>query len=57
MVVKDKRKVADVDAQMNGQAYLPVQQMYGSFAQGGQYDLGYMNFGLYTGRAGVVTQP
>ena len=52
IVVKDKRKVADVDAQMNGQAYLPVQQMYGSFAQGGQYDLGYMNFGLYTGTGG-----
>ena len=52
VTVKDKRKVADVKTQMYNQAYLPVQQMFGSFAQGGQYDLGYMDFGLYTGEGG-----
>jgi len=52
MVVKDMRKVSDIDMMMNGHTYLPVQSMYGNFAQGGNYDLGFMNFGLYTGANG-----
>jgi len=51
-VVQDKRKVSDIDQMMNGYAYLPFNQMYGSYAQGGQFDLGYMNFGLFTGESG-----
>jgi len=51
-VVKDKRKVSDVSQLMNGYTYLPVNQMYGSYTQGGQYDLGFMNFGLFTGESG-----
>ena len=51
-VVQDKRKVSDVDQMMHGQTYLPHTQMYGSFTQGGQYDLGVMNFGLFTGENG-----
>ena len=47
--VKDKRKVSDIDVLMNQQTYLPLQQMYGSFSQGAQYDLGYLEFGFYTG--------
>lgn len=50
--VQDKRKYSAVDGAMNGYTYLPFQQTYGNFAQGGQYDLGYMNFGLYTGEGG-----
>ena len=50
--VKDNRKVSDVDMMMNGNTYLPIQSMYGNFTQGGNYDLGYMNFGLYTGDGG-----
>jgi hypothetical protein len=50
--VKDNRKVSDVDMMMNGHTYLPIQSMYGNFTQGGNYDLGYMNFGLYTGDGG-----
>ena len=52
MQVKDMRKVADIDMMMNGSTYLPVQSMWGNFTQGGNYDLGYMNFGLYTGENG-----
>jgi subtilisin family serine protease len=52
MVVKDMRKVSDIDMMMNGNTYLPVQSMYGNFTQGGNYDLGFMNFGLYTGANG-----
>ena len=51
-VVKDKRKMSDIDALNNGYFYMPLNNMYGSFAQGGQFDLGYMNFGLYTGENG-----
>jgi subtilisin family serine protease len=50
--VQDKRKYSDVDGAMKGYTYLPFQQSYGNFAQGGQYDLGYINFGLYTGENG-----
>ncbi len=50
--VQDKRKTSDIDAAMNGYTYLPFQQSYGNFAQGGQYDLGFMNFGFYTGEGG-----
>ena len=50
--VKDMRKISDIDATMQGNTYLPIQSMYGNFTQGGNYDLGYMNFGLYTGDGG-----
>ena len=50
--VKDNRKVSDIDVMMNGHTYLPIQSMYGNFAQGGNYDLGYMNFGVYSGESG-----
>ena len=50
--VKDMRKVSDIDTMMNGHTYLPIQAMYGNFVQGGNYDLGYMTFGLYTGDGG-----
>ena len=50
--VKDNRKVSDIDVMMKGHTYLPIQSMYGNFAQGGNYDLGYMNFGVYTGESG-----
>ena len=52
VVIQDKRKVSDIDAMMNGYTYLPINQMFGSFSQGGQYDLGYMNFGVFTGQNG-----
>ena len=51
-VVKDKRKISDIQVINNGHAYLPISQMYGSYAQGGQYDLGFLNFGLFTGENG-----
>ena len=39
MTVKDNRKYSDIDMLMsNNNTYLPTQQMYGSFTQGGQYD-------------------
>lgn len=52
--VKDKRKHSDVDMLVdNRNTFLPHQQMYGSFAQGGQYDLAKnYNFGFYTGENG-----
>jgi hypothetical protein len=51
-VVQDKRKVSDIDQMKNGYMWMPINQNYGSFAQGGQWDLGYMNFGLFTGESG-----
>ena len=52
--VKDNRKYSDVQMLVdNKNTYLPHQQMYGSFAQGGQYDLAKnYNFGFYTGENG-----
>jgi len=50
--VSDNRKLSDINSMMNGFTYLPVQSMYGTFAQGGNYDLGFMNFGLYSGENG-----
>ena len=52
--VKDNRKYSDVDMLMaSNNTYLPTQQMYGSFTQGGQWDLiKNYNFGLYTGDNG-----
>ena len=52
VVVQDKRKNSDINAMMHGHSYLPINQMFGSFTQGGQYDLGYMNFGVFTGESG-----
>ena len=53
-VVQDTRKYSDVKMLVdNKNTYLPHQQMYGSFAQGGQYDLAKnYNFGFYTGENG-----
>jgi len=53
-VVKDKRKYSDVDMLVdNRNTFLPQQQMYGSFAQGGQYNLANnYNAGFYTGENG-----
>jgi hypothetical protein len=53
-VVKDKRKYSDVDRlSANADTFLPMNQMYGSFAQGGQWDLvRNYNFGFYTGENG-----
>ena len=52
--VKDIRKYSDVDLLIaNNNTYLPTNQMYGSFAQGGQYDLANnYNMGFYTGENG-----
>ena len=52
--VKDKRKYSDVDMLVdNRNTFLPHQQMYGSFAQGGQYNLANnYNAGFYTGENG-----
>ena len=52
VVVQDKRKNSDINAMMHGYSYLPFNNSYGSFAQGGEYDLGYMNFGIFTGQGG-----
>ncbi|WP_435163754.1 S8 family peptidase [Candidatus Pelagibacter bacterium nBUS_25] len=53
--VKDNRKYSDVDMLVaNNNIFLPTQQMYGSFTQGGQYNLlNNYNFGLYTGDNGA----
>ena len=53
--VKDNRKYSDVEMLVdNKNTFLPHQQMYGSFAQGGQWDLAKnYNFGFYTGENGA----
>jgi len=53
--VQDNRKYSDVEMLVdNKNTFLPHQQMYGSFAQGGQYDLAKnYNFGFYTGENGA----
>ncbi len=53
-VVQDKRKFSDVKMLVqNNNTFLPHNQMYGSFAQGGNYDLAKnYNFGFYTGENG-----
>ena len=53
-VVKDKRKFSDVQMLVdNKNTFLPHNQMYGTFTQGGQYELvKNYNFGLYTGDNG-----
>ena len=53
-VVQDKRKFSDVQMLVdNKNTYLPHNQMYGSFTQGGHYDLAKdYNFGFYTGENG-----
>jgi len=52
--VKDNRKYSDTSMLVNNNhTFLPMQQMYGSFAQGGQWDLAQnYNFGFYTGESG-----
>ena len=53
-VVQDKRKFSDVQMLSdNRNTFLPHNQMYGTFTQGGQYDLAKnYNFGFYTGENG-----
>jgi len=53
--VKDKRKFSDVQMLVeNKNTFLPHNQMYGSFTQGGHYDLAKnYNFGFYTGENGA----
>jgi len=53
-LVKEKRKFSDVQMLVdNKDTFLPHNQMYGSFTQGGQYDLDKnYNFGFYTGENG-----
>jgi hypothetical protein len=52
--VKDNRKYSDTSMLVNNNhTFLPTQQMYGSFSQGGQWDLVQnYNFGFYTGENG-----
>ena len=52
--VTDIRKYSDVEMLVdNKNTFLPHQQMYGSFTQGGQYELAKnYNFGFYTGDNG-----
>ena len=52
--VKDNRKYSDIDMLMaNNNTFLPTNQSFGSFTQGGQYDLlNNYNFGFYTGDNG-----
>jgi hypothetical protein len=52
--VKDNRKYSDTSLLVNNNhTFLPTQQMYGSFSQGGQWDLVQnYNFGFYTGENG-----
>ena len=52
--VKDKRKYSDTEMLMvNNNTFLPVNQSFGSFTQGGQYNLlNNYNFGFYTGDNG-----
>ena len=52
ITVVDTRKVSDVVAMQNNLPYLAHNQMFGSFSQGGQWDMGYMSFGLYSGESG-----
>ena len=53
--VKDKRKYSDTEMLMvNNNAFLPMNQSFGSFTQGGQYNLlDNYNFGFYTGDNGA----
>ena len=50
--IKDTRKISDINIFSNQHTYLPLQQMYGSFSQGGQYHLDKINFGFYSGENG-----
>ena len=50
--IKDTRKISDINILSNQHAYLPLQQMYGSFSQGGQYHLDKINFGFYSDENG-----
>ena len=52
--VKDNRKYSDIDMlKVNNNTFLPINQSFGSFTQGGQYNLiNNYNFGLYTGENG-----
>ena len=39
ITVKDKRKISDIKAQQDGLSYLPFQQSYGNFNQGGEFTI------------------
>ena len=54
MTIKDNRKYSDIDMMKNNNNYfLPFNQNFGSYSQGGQYDiLNNYNFGFYTGENG-----
>jgi len=39
IAVKDKRKISDIKAQQDGLSYLPFQQSYGNFNQGGEFTI------------------
>jgi hypothetical protein len=54
ITVQDNRKYSDTEMLMvNNNTFLPVNQSFGNFAQGGQYSLlNNYNFGLYTGENG-----
>ena len=49
VTVKDKRKFSDVQVASYSKSYLPFQQQYGSFDQGGQYPIFVkgLEFGIY----------
>ena len=52
--VKDNRKYSDIDMLMaNNNTFLPINQSFGSFTQGGQYNLiNNYNVGMYSGENG-----
>jgi hypothetical protein len=54
ITVKDKRKYSDVQMTSYKSSYLPFQQQYGSFDQGGQYPIFKegLEFGLYADETG-----
>lgn len=54
ITAKDTRKYSDVQVATHGASYLPFQQQYGNFQQGGQFPVFVdgLEFGLYTDQDG-----
>lgn len=54
ITVQDKRKYSDVQVAQYGAVYLPFQQQYGNYEQGGQFPVFMegLEFGLYTDKDG-----
>jgi hypothetical protein len=54
ITAKDTRKYSDVQVATHGASYLPFQQQYGSYTQGGQFPVFQegLEFGLYTNENG-----